>query len=53
MSKTNKEVVKGFLEEIINAKRFDRLYEFYNPDSILHSTPYVGVEIVTDDSLPE
>ena len=50
---TNIEVVKGYIEEIVNQKRFERLSAFCSDDCVLHSPPYVGLGLNADDSSGE
>jgi predicted SnoaL-like aldol condensation-catalyzing enzyme len=53
MFKTNKEVVLGFIEEVINQKRLDRFDEYFASGSVYHSGSYVGLGINFDDSSGE
>jgi predicted ester cyclase len=49
MTKTNIEIVRGFIEAI-NQNQFDRFFDFCSKDCVLHAAPYVGLGILTDDS---
>jgi predicted SnoaL-like aldol condensation-catalyzing enzyme len=53
MSRTNKEVVLGFIEEVINQKRLDRFNEYFALESVFHSGSYVGLGINGDDTSGE
>jgi predicted SnoaL-like aldol condensation-catalyzing enzyme len=53
MSRSNKEVVLGFIEEVINQKRLDRFDEYFAPGSLYQSGPYVGLGFNFDDSSGE
>ena len=53
MSRTNKEVVLGFIEEVFNQKRLDRFDEYFAVNSVFHSGSYVGLGINGDDSSGE
>lgn len=53
MNEKNEEVVLGFIDEVINQKRLDRLNEYFGPDSIYHSGPFVGIGINGDDASGE
>ena len=50
MTRTNLDIVKGYIEEVINQKHFERLSEFCSEDCVTHSPPYVGLGITADDS---
>ncbi len=50
MSRTNKETVQGYYEEVINKKLFDRYDEYFTEESVFHNPPYVGMGLSTDDT---
>ncbi len=49
MTKTNSEIVRGFIEAV-NRNEFDRAYEFCSRDCISHLAPWVGVGLRPDFS---
>lgn len=53
MSKTNVKVVEGFIDQIVNQRRFERLAEFCTEDCVLLASPYVGLGVNFDDSSGE
>jgi len=53
MENTNIHIVQECIEQIFNAKRFDRIYDYYSEACIFHTPPYVGVGIFPDDSSGE
>lgn len=53
MSKSNTEVCREFIEQVVNAKQLDLLDEFFSPDFVYHTPPFVGMGIITDDSSGE
>jgi predicted ester cyclase len=53
MSRSNKEVVLGFIEVVINQKHLDRFDEYFAVDSVFHSGSYAGLGINGDDSSGE
>ncbi len=46
-------IVREFMEQVINQKNFDRLFDYFSPACIIHNTPYVGMGIRYDDSSGE
>jgi predicted SnoaL-like aldol condensation-catalyzing enzyme len=46
-------IVRECLEQIINFKHFDRLYDYFSEGCIIYNTPYVGMGIRYDDSSGE
>jgi predicted SnoaL-like aldol condensation-catalyzing enzyme len=53
MENKNVQIVREAIEEIANAKHFDRTYEYYSEQCILHNPPYVGLGLFPDDSSGE
>jgi len=53
MENKNIHIVQECIEQIFNAKRFDRIYDYYSEQCIFHSPPYVGLGIFPDDSSGE
>ena len=49
MSKPNIELIEECIEVVLNQKRFDRVFEFYSHNAVLHTPPYVGLGITADD----
>jgi len=50
MSGNNKQVVQGFFEEVVNARRFDRIDVYLSKDHVSHNSPYVGMGFTSDFS---
>jgi predicted SnoaL-like aldol condensation-catalyzing enzyme len=50
MSRSNKQVVQGFFDDLTNSRRFDLWDEYLSPEAIAHGTPYVGVGVIPDYS---
>lgn len=53
MENENIQIVKDSLEQITNAKNFDRVYEYFDKECVFHNSPYVGTGISVDDSSGE
>ncbi len=53
MTKNNVQVVKEYIEQIINQRRFDRLTDYCTEECVLHATPYVGLGVDFDDTSGE
>ena len=53
MENKNIQIVKECIEQIINAKQFDRIYDYYSEDCVFHNPPYVGLGFFPDDSSGE
>jgi len=49
MSKTNVQIVEEYLEEVLNHKHFDRVFDYCAEDCVFHSPPYVGFGLNFDD----
>jgi len=47
MSKTNKEIIQGFFDQVINLKRMDLWDEYISKDYVNHSPPYIGMGLST------
>jgi hypothetical protein len=50
MTQTNSDILRGFLDEVINRRRLDLLSKYLSEKYVGHGTPYVGLGIATDDS---
>jgi len=50
MEDQNIQIVRECVDQIFNAKHFDRIYDYYNEQCILISPPYVGLGFALDDS---
>ncbi len=50
MSKTNEEIVRGFFDQVVNAKQVDHLTEYVSEAFISHTAPYVGIGVTPDDT---
>ena len=50
MSKTNKEIVQGFFNQVINQKRMDLWDEYISKDFVSHAAPYIGMGFTEDSS---
>jgi len=53
MENHNIQIVQECIEQIFNAKRFERIYDYYSMQCVLHTPPYVGLGIFPDDSSGE
>lgn len=53
MTKANTTIVREYVEEILNRKHFDSIFEFCDKNCLVHVAPYVGTGIFTDDSSGE
>jgi predicted ester cyclase len=53
MENKNIQTVKDSIEQITNAKNFDRIYEYFDKECVFHNPPYVGTGIFPDDSSGE
>ncbi len=49
MSRTNIQLVREYVEEVQNKKHFDRVYDYFSKDCVIHLTPYVGLGLTTDE----
>lgn len=50
MTRSNRETVQRYYEEVINQKLFDRYEEYFTEETIFHNPPYVGAGVSTDDT---
>jgi predicted SnoaL-like aldol condensation-catalyzing enzyme len=50
MSKTNKEIVQGFFDQVINQKRMDAFDDYFSKDYVSHSPPYIGMGLSTQNT---
>jgi len=48
MEDQNIQIVKECIEQITNAKQLGRIYEYYSPQCVFHTPPYVGMGIFPD-----
>lgn len=53
MENKNIHIVQECIQQIVNAKRFDRINDFYSEQCTFHNPPYVGLGIFPDDSSGE
>jgi hypothetical protein len=53
MEYKNIQIVKDCIEQIINAKQFDRIYDYYSEECVFYNPPYVGLGFFPDDSSGE
>ena len=53
MSQTNIQIVEGYIEQIINQRRLERLPDFCSEDCVSHAPPYVGLGGNFDDTSGE
>ena len=47
MSKTNKEIVQSFFDQVVNQKRIDLWDEYISKDYVSHAAPYIGMGLST------
>lgn len=50
MENKNIKIVKECIEQITNAKQFERIYDYYSKDCVFYNAPYVGLGFFPDDS---
>ena len=50
MSKTNKEIVQSFFDQVVNQKRIDLWDEYISKDYVSHAAPYIGMGLSTHTS---
>jgi hypothetical protein len=50
MTQTNSNIVRGYFDEVVNQKRLDLLPKYFSEKFIGHSTPYVGLGVMIDES---
>jgi hypothetical protein len=49
MSKTNVQIVQEYVEQVLNHKHFDRIFDYFAEDCVFHQPPYVGLGLNFDD----
>jgi predicted SnoaL-like aldol condensation-catalyzing enzyme len=49
MTRTPRETVIGFFEQILNARRFELIDEYFNANTVSHNPPYVGCGLITTE----
>jgi hypothetical protein len=50
MTQTNSSILRSYFVEVVNQKRLDLIPKYFSQDYTGHSTPYVGVGMMADDS---
>lgn len=50
MEDGNVQIVRECIEQVFNAKRLDRIYDYYTEDCLIHHAPYVGLGVFPDES---
>ena len=50
MSKTNKEIVQSYLDQVVNQKRIDLWDEYISKDFVSHAAPYIGMGLTANPS---
>jgi hypothetical protein len=53
MENKNIQIVRECIEQITNAKNFDKIYNYYSEECVFYSPPYVGLGFFPDDSSGE
>jgi predicted ester cyclase len=53
MSNENTKTVEGYIEQVLNQKQLDRLFDFCSEDCVVHTSPYVGLGVNFDDTSGE
>jgi hypothetical protein len=53
MENNNIQIVRECIEQITNAKKFDKIYDYYSEECIFNNPPYVGLGFFPDDSSGE
>lgn len=49
MTRTPRETVIGFFEQILNQRRFDLIDDYFTADTLSHNAPYVGCGLITTE----
>ncbi len=49
MTRTPRETVLGFFEQILNERRFELIDDYFSPLSVSHNPPYVGCGLITTE----
>ena len=50
MAKANTTIVREYVEEVLNRKNFDAVFEYCDKKCLIHVAPYVGTGITPDES---
>lgn len=50
MSETNIQIVRDFIEVVLNQKKFEQAFDYLARDCVSHSPPYIGNGVRYDDS---
>lgn len=53
MDNKNIQIVRECIEQINNAKNFDKIYDYYSEECVFYNPPYVGLGFFPDDSSGE
>jgi predicted SnoaL-like aldol condensation-catalyzing enzyme len=53
MNNKNTEIVQEYIAQVINSKRFERIYDYLSEQCLFHNPPYVGLGIFADSSSGE
>lgn len=53
MPKANTTIVREYVEEVLNRKNFDAIFEYCDKKCLIHVAPYVGTGISLDESSGE
>jgi predicted ester cyclase len=53
MESKNVQIVRESIEQISNAKRFDRIFDYYSEQCLFHTPPYVGLGLFPDETSGE
>jgi len=53
MAQTNIQIVEGYIEQVINQRRLERLHDFCSEGCVSHAPPYVGMGGNFDDTSGE
>ena len=53
MENKNIQILRECIEQITNAKNFDKIYNYYSEECVFYSPPYVGLGFFPDDSSGE
>ncbi len=53
MDNKNIQIVRECIEQINNAKKFDKIYDYYSEECVFYNPPYVGLGFFPDDSSGE
>lgn len=49
MTKSNIQIVRDFYAQVITLRQFDHIYDYYSPQCVLHTPPFIGFGLNFDE----